>query len=184
MGSGLGMSMVFGFAKQCGGAIRIRSRQAVGTTVALLLPVANRLRAASSASDATARDTLDLKDKRVLLVDDDAEVRKVVRTQLAALGCSVLEAENGHEAADMVENVPAIALVLSDVVMPGGMDGRALARFVKRFRPDLPIVLMSGYAEQRSPGQHADTPLLANPFSREKLAEALRGLRYEPQEKR
>ena len=184
MGSGLGMSMVFGFAKQCGGAIRIRSRQAVGTTVALLLPVADRVRATTSTSDANARDTLDLKDKLVLLVDDDAEVRKVVRTQLAALGCSVLEAENGHEAADMVENVPAIALVLSDVVMPGGMDGRALARFVKRFRPDLPIVLMSGYAEQRSPGQNADTPLLAKPFTREKLGEALRGLRYEPQEKR
>ena len=92
MGSGLGMSMVFGFAKQCGGAIRIRSRQAVGTTVALLLPVADRVRATTSTSDANARDTLDLKDKLVLLVDDDAEVRKVVRTQLAALGCSVLEA--------------------------------------------------------------------------------------------
>ena len=177
MGSGLGMPMVFGFTKQSGGAIRIRSRQAVGTTVALLLPVADRVRATISTSDATARDTLDMKDKLVLLVDDDAEVRKVVRTQLAALGCSVLEAENGHEAADMVENVPAIALVLSDIVMPGGMDGRALARFVKRFRPDLPIVLMSGYAEQRKPAnEDIDTPVLAKPFSREKLAEALRGV--------
>ena len=64
------------------------------------------------------------------------------------------------------------------------MDGRTLARFVKRFRPELPIVLRSGYAEQRSPGHVADTPLLANPFTREKLAKALRGLRYEWQEKR
>jgi hypothetical protein len=80
-------------------------------------------------------DAADLAGKLVLLAEDDADVRSVVRMQLAELGCAVVEAENGAEAADMVENIPAIALVISDVVMPGAMDGRALARFVRRFRP-------------------------------------------------
>ncbi|MEZ5627094.1 MAG: response regulator [Rhodocyclaceae bacterium] len=164
MGSGLGMAMVYGFVKQSGGAIRIRSRQAVGTQVALLLPQAP----AGSQSDPAPRPAepfdIDLRGRVVLLVEDDPEVRKVVRTQLASLECTVLEAENGHEAADLVENVPAIAMVLSDVVMPGGMDGWALARFVRRFRPEIPMILMSGYAEAGERHQDDSTaPLLENP---------------------
>jgi CheY-like chemotaxis protein len=101
-------------------------------------------------------------------------VRDVVRKQLSALGCAVLEAESGHEAADMVENIPAIALVLSDIVMPGGMDGRALARFVRRFRPEVPVVLMSGYAESILAGREdADMPVLGKPFTQERLIEVL-----------
>ena len=175
IGSGLGLSMVYGFIKQSSGGVRIRSRQAVGTTVALLVP-----RVAPAGTDATdgaarAAPPVALSNTLVLLVEDDAEVRKIVRKQLAALGCAVLEAENGHEAADMIENVPAIGAVLTDVVMPGGMDGRALARFVRRLRPELPLVLMSGYAAQH-PGQHEDrdTFVLAKPFTREALADALR----------
>jgi CheY-like chemotaxis protein len=123
-------------------------------------------------------DAADLAGKLVLLAEDDADVRSVVRMQLAELGCAVVEAENGAEAADMVENIPAIALVISDVVMPGVMDGRALARFVRRFRPDLPMVLMSGFAESHAGGldQDPDLPLLAKPFSRDKLLAALRPL--------
>ena len=118
---------------------------------------------------------------RLLLAEDDADVRSVVRMQLAELGCAVVEAENGSEAADMVENIPAIALVISDVVMPGAMDGRALARFVRRFRPDLPMVLMSGFAESEfhtgGLDPDHDLPLLAKPFSRDKLLDALSPLR-------
>ncbi len=178
MGSGLGMSMVYGFTKQSGGGVRIRSRQARGTTVALLLPrveEAPTLAALPADRDVNAAD---LAGKLVLLAEDDADVRSVVRMQLAELGCAVVEAENGAEAADMVENIPAIALVISDVVMPGSMDGRALARFVKRFRPGLPMVLMSGFAESdvQSGGLDSEPPLLAKPFSRDKLLAALRPL--------
>lgn len=76
----------------------------------------------------------------------------------------------------MVENVPAIALVISDVVMPGGMDGRALARFVRRFRAELPVILMSGFADQADPRDAEAPPLLAKPFSRAKLLTALQAL--------
>ena len=179
MGSGLGMAMVYGFIKQSGGGVRIRSRQALGTTVALLLPRSRRaVRAEHGPLVAAGGARASLSGRVVLLVEDDPEVRKVVRNQLAALGCSVLEAENGSEAADMIETIPAISLVLSDVVMPGGMDGRALARFIRRFRPEVPVLLMSGYAEQgekRALGE-GSAPLLDKPFSREQLAEALQAL--------
>ena len=179
LGSGLGMAMVYGFIKQSGGGVRIRSRQAVGTTVSLLLPQAPRAAAAPAgafepallASGARFRP---LEGRLVLLVEDDDKVRDVVRKQLSALGCAVLEAESGHEAADMVENIPAIAIVLSDIVMPGGMDGRALARFVRRFRPELPVVLMSGYADKAATGlEDSALPVLAKPFTQELLLEAL-----------
>ena len=175
LGSGLGMAMVYGFIKQSGGGVRIRSRQAVGTTVSLLLPQAPRAAAAGEpallASGARIRP---LEGRLVLLVEDDDKVRDVVRKQLSALGCAVLEAESGHEAADMVENIPAIAIVLSDIVMPGGMDGRALARFVHRFRPELPVVLMSGYADKAASGlEDSELPVLGKPFTQELLLEAL-----------
>ena len=175
LGSGLGMAMVYGFIKQSGGGVRIRSRQAVGTTVSLLLTQAPRAAAAGEpallASGARIRP---LEGRLVLLVEDDDKVRDVVRKQLSALGCAVLEAESGHEAADMVENIPAIAIVLSDIVMPGGMDGRALARFVRRFRPELPVVLMSGYADKAATGlEDSALPVLAKPFTQELLLEAL-----------
>ena len=175
LGSGLGMAMVYGFIKQSGGGVRIRSRQAVGTTVSLLLPQAPRAAAAGEpallASGARIRP---LEGRLVLLVEDDDKVRDVVRKQLSALGCAVLEAESGHEAADMVENIPAIAIVLSDIVMPGGMDGRALARFVRRFRPELPVLLMSGYADKAATGlEDSALPVLAKPFTQELLLEAL-----------
>ena len=181
MGSGLGMSMVYGFTKQSGGGVRIRSRQARGTTVALLLPRIEEAETQASLPAGRHVAAADLAGKLVLLAEDDADVRSVVRMQLSELGCAVVEAENGSEAADMVENIPAIALVISDVVMPGAMDGRALARFVRRFRPDLPMVLMSGFAESEfhtgGLDPDHDLPLLAKPFSRDKLLAALSPLR-------
>ena len=182
MGSGLGMSMVYGFTKQSGGGVRIRSRQARGTTVALLLPRIEEAETQASLPAGRHVAAADLAGKLVLLAEDDADVRSVVRMQLSELGCAVVEAENGAEAADMVENIPAIALVISDVVMPGAMDGRALARFVRRFRPELPMVLMSGFAESgfhpgSGPAPGNELPLLAKPFSRDKLLAALSALR-------
>lgn len=173
-GSGLGLPMVYGFIKQSGGGVRIRSRQAVGTTLSLLLPQAPQQVQAVALPPVSVAPAAALEGRLVLLVEDDDKVRDVVRKQLSALGCAVLEAESGHEAADMVENIPAIGLVLSDIVMPGGMDGRALARFVRRFRPELPLVLMSGYADKAEDGrEEANVQVLDKPFSAEQLAAAL-----------
>ncbi|MCK0509885.1 PAS domain-containing protein [Aromatoleum buckelii] len=173
MGSGLGLPMVYGFARQSGGAVRIRSRQACGTAVALLLP--RTVASPAAAGEAgTAAPVTPLAGQLVLLVEDDPEVRTIVRKQLAALGCSVLEAENGQEAADIVENVAAISLVLSDVVMPGGLDGCGLTRFIRRFRPGLPVILMSGYVDRADAiTRDLGVPLLAKPFSKERLSAML-----------
>ncbi len=174
-GSGLGMAMVYGFVKQSGGGVRIRSRQAVGTTVALLLPCADPADVRAHENPIPGGDPADwLRNRLVLLVEDDPEVRRVVRKQLAALECAVLEAHSGEDAADMLETIPAISLVVSDVVMPGSMDGHALARFARGFRPELPVVLMSGYTEAAGSitGDLA-LPILSKPFTREALYAAL-----------
>jgi len=142
--------------------------------LSLLLPQAPQQVQAVAPPPVSVAPAAALEGRLVLLVEDDDKVRDVVRKQLSALGCAVLEAESGHEAADMVENIPAIGLVLSDIVMPGGMDGRALARFVRRFRPELPLVLMSGYADKAEDGrEEADVQVLDKPFSAEQLAAAL-----------
>ncbi len=178
LGSGLGMAMVYGFIKQSGGGVRVRSRQAVGTTVSLLLPHAPHASAVVPPPPPRLPTEMVAKlldGRLVLLVEDDDKVRGVVRKQLSALGCAVLEAESGHEAADMIENIPAIAFVLSDIVMPGGMDGRALARFVRRFRPELPVVLMSGYADMSGASREdGEVPMLDKPFTPERLVEVVR----------
>ncbi len=173
-GSGLGMAMVYGFVKQSGGNARIGSSPGKGTAVTLLLP--------SLLSDDEALDAPERTDRRcsdperlVLLVEDDADVRKIVRRQLTDLGYPVIEAENGPEAVSMIQNVPDIAVVLSDIVMPGGMDGWALARFVKKTRPGIRIVLMSGYAYGSSEEEidDAELSMLNKPFEVSQLATVL-----------
>lgn len=174
-GTGLGMAMVYGFVKQSGGGVRIRSRQAVGTTVALLLPCAEPGDGAAGEYCPAAGDPAGwLRGRVVLLVEDDPDVRRVVRKQLAGLDCAVLEAESGEEAADLLESVPAISLVVSDVVMHGSMDGHALARFARGFRPELPVILMSGYTDAAgSINDDLALPILAKPFTREALYAAV-----------
>ncbi len=174
-GSGLGMSMVYGFVKQSGGGVLLRSRQARGTSVALLLPRTRQMpRGAESPQPALPRE--DVRGQLVLLVEDNPEVRKVARLLLTDLGYPVLEAENALEAADMIENIPDITILLSDIVMPGGMDGAALARFARRFRPAMRIVLVSGYAKglEDDDAEIHGFRFLPKPFTREALAQALR----------
>jgi CheY-like chemotaxis protein len=111
----------------------------------------------------------------VLLVEDEPDVRRIIRMQLNDLGYPVVEANNGTEAARMLENVPDIGLLITDMVMPGGLDGRALAEFARRQRRDLRVVFVSGYAGD--PGRRSeledDVPLLAKPFTRDEIAAAI-----------
>jgi CheY-like chemotaxis protein len=143
--------------------------------VALLLPRTRQTpRDAERPQAATSRE--DGRGQLVLLVEDNPEVRKVARLLLTDLGYPVLEAENALEAADMIENIPDIAILLSDIVMPGGMDGAALARFARRFRPAMRIVLVSGYAKglEDDDAEIHGFRFLPKPFTREALAQALR----------
>ena len=175
-GSGLGLSMVYGFVRQSGGGIHIESAPNQGTSIELILPRAE----ASSLPDPhfmhiSGRNgpTRPL----VLLVEDDPEVRKVVRLQLTGLGYPVLEASNGDEALSIVENVADIGIIVSDVVMPGQTDGRALAKTVREHHPRIFIVLMSGYADGMTTDEDkiSGVSLLAKPFTREELTLILEG---------
>lgn len=173
-GSGLGLAMVYGFVQQSGGGIRLDSQLGKGTVVSLFLPCADEESVPTGRLNFSGR--AGGRDKPlVLLTEDDPEVRRIVRLQLTGLGYPVLEAENGDEAAAMVENIAEIGLLLSDVVMPGQLNGRTLADFARRHRPHLRVVLMSGHAAGSSvshPSLQA-VPILEKPFTQEQLSQVL-----------
>lgn len=176
-GSGLGLSMVYGFVRQSGGNIRILSTPGRGTHVRFVLPTAAAaVTAPERAAPATARARA--LDGPVLLVEDEPEVRKVVRMQLTSLGHVVIEAADGVEALGLLQNVDDIALLVSDTVMPGGIGGRELARRARTLRPQLPILLVTGYASEATPTDElpADVPTLRKPFDQAALAGALAAL--------
>ncbi|HAF53697.1 MAG TPA: hybrid sensor histidine kinase/response regulator [Thauera sp.] len=178
-GSGLGLSMVYGFVRQSGGNIRIRSTIGRGTHVRFVLPTTSA-RACVEPSPQAAEQLQQQPpiDGPALLVEDEPEVRKVLRMQLTGLGYAVIEAADGVEALGLLQNVSDIALLVSDTVMPGGIGGRDLARRARALRPDLPILLVTGYASESAaiddlPG---DIPTLRKPFDQQSLATALSAL--------
>jgi len=177
LGSGLGLSMVHGFAQQSGGSIHIRSTPGQGTAVQLLLPNIqhNPQEMPEAALEEERSEGTSENLKLVLLVEDDADVRRVVRQQLTDLGYPVIEATSGAEALELLGELPEIACVLSDVVMPGEINGRELARQAKLRRPDVRILLMSGYAEKvgNNRFEESPVPVLSKPFGKEALARAL-----------
>ena len=176
-GSGLGLSMVYGFVRQSGGNIRILSTPGKGTNVRFVLPMTQP--AASPPSPQAAAQPLPAYEGGpVLLVEDEPEVRKVIRMQLTELGYPVIEAGDGVEALALLENIDDIALLVSDTVMPGGLDGHELARRARMLRPALPILLVTGYTGERPEGGDtaAQLPVLRKPFDPPALAAALAAL--------
>jgi CheY-like chemotaxis protein len=173
-GSGLGLSMVYGFARQSGGAVTIDSEPGNGTTITLWLPMPNEWEP-EVVSDASPPVPESLHEGPphglALLVEDDASVRKVVRRQLLDLGYAVLEASNGEEAMGILAQTQGLKVVLSDFVMPGGVDGRQVTTHALQ-RGDIPrVLLMSGYPPEAD--QPAQVPLIQKPFTLAQLAAAL-----------
>ena len=176
-GSGLGLSMVYGFVRQSGGNIRIRSTPGRGTHVRFVLP-STSADAVSARVPAAVVGPLPALAGPVLLVEDEPEVRKVVRMQLTALGHAVIEAADGVEALGLLHNVDDIALLVSDTVMPGGIGGRELARRARALRPGLPILLVTGYASDAPAADDMPegVPTLRKPFDQQALAAVLSAL--------
>lgn len=172
-GSGLGLAVVYGFVRRSGGAIQLVSRLDEGTEVSIWLPVALPPDARES-SVAPPPPTVKMSRGLALLVEDDAGVRHVARRSLLDLGYVVLEAENGAEAREILSRTRGITLVLTDVVMPGGVDGRDLARDARDVHGVPRVLLMSGHAPARAFAD--DLPLLAKPFSPRELADALEAM--------
>lgn len=173
-GSGLGLSMVYGFVRQSGGNIRVRSTVGKGSTVTFVLP---RTDPPAPTADEIRPGTTDAATPRppVLLVEDEAEVRKIIRMQLTELGYPVLETDNGAAAQEMVRQIPDIGLLISDTVMPGAIGGRELVQFAREIRPDLPVLLITGYASGNAihDVQELDVPVLRKPFDRKVLERTL-----------
>jgi len=164
------LSMAYGFVKQSGGGLSIQSQPGQGTTVLMVLP----LTTPEPEPDLPADDApLAHGGELVLLVEDEPNVRRVVRQQLIDLGYPVIEAENGAQAVTMIEQIPDIAIVVSDVIMPGSLSGRQLAEQVLEHHPGMRIVLMSGYADETEEDGANPLPILSKPFVRQDLARAL-----------
>jgi PAS domain S-box-containing protein len=145
-GSGLGLSMVYGFVKQSGGYVHLYSEVGLGTTVRIYLPSLDSPPAATR--DAAKTVPASQAGRRtVLIVEDDPRVRRVSVRRLKELGHEVLQADNGAAALDVLGRQPHIDVVFSDVVMPGGMTGVDLAREVRRRWPGIKILLTSGFAD-------------------------------------
>lgn len=172
-GNGLGLSMVYGFAKQSSGSARIQSTPGAGTTVRLLLPRCQGAAPAPTHADVAVAASTDHK-PLVLLVEDDDDVRKVVRNQLTELGYLVLEAQEGAEAVAMLRSVPDIGILVSDIVIPGAMNGREVARMTRQDFPHIRVVLISGYADDAQAGAADDTLfVLKKPFTKAMLQATL-----------
>jgi len=169
-GSGLGLSMVYGFASQSGGHVRIYSEPGHGTEVRLFLPTAAR---APTAAEAPQAPSPAGRGETVLLVEDDDLVRVAIETQLAYLGYRVIARPEGRAALEALAQHPEVHLLLTDVVMPNGMNGRELAERALLARRDLAVLYMSGYNENVIVHQGRLDPgvrLLQKPFQRRELA--------------
>ena len=169
-GTGLGLSTVYGFAKQSRGAVMLESAVGVGTTVTLYLP---RLQEVQHAGEAdTAAEGSVPEGLRVLLVEDDGEVRSVVQRSLSSLGCRVTSCINGEQALALLTPGAPFDFLLTDIALGAGMRGTELARQVQQRLPDLPVLLMTGFSSEvieTPPGWE----VLRKPYTRAELARAI-----------
>ena len=173
-GTGLGLSQVYGFAKQSGGFVSIESKSGQGTVVRIHLP---RVQAPKPQTGSTVRPSLEVHGQGiVMVVEDDADVRKTTCFMLEDLGYVVLEAETGRAALGMIEAGAVVDLVFTDVIMPDGISGIDLARELAVRRPTLPVLLTSGYtAQQLLPQSMAQgLRLLRKPYAQVELSRAIR----------
>jgi CheY-like chemotaxis protein len=178
-GTGLGLSQVYGFAKQSCGDARIESKVGKGTTVRIYLPRAD----GQAVDGAVQHEGLKTPPAAVtiLVVEDDPDVREMIVGILSDLGYQTLVATNGPEALAILNRDNSVDLLFTDIVMPAGMSGTDLARQASRLRPDLKVLLSSGYAREANQSRSArdDFPFIAKPYRPtalgKKLEEVLAG---------
>ena len=174
-GSGLGLSMIFGFAKQSGGHLAIDSQPGQGTTVRLYLPRVVEL--ASGDAQHVIEPTIPVGRESLLVVDDNAEMRSVARRHLNALGYRVREAASGPAAVDCLREGRRFDLLFTDVIMPDGMTGYQLAAVARQIQPGLKVLFTTGYArpaETLERGELPPGPVLRKPYRKLDLATAVR----------
>jgi signal transduction histidine kinase/CheY-like chemotaxis protein len=172
-GSGLGLSQVYGFAKQSGGGATIESSPGRGTSVTLLLPRATAAPGTAPALAGTDPPAA-VTSVPILLVEDDAEVAQATAELLQDIGYRPVAAHDADSALSALEQDPTIALVLSDIVMPGRMNGLELARTLRQRRPELPVLLATGYSQYIGAAASDGFGLVEKPYRRALLAASIR----------
>jgi PAS domain S-box-containing protein len=176
-GTGLGLSMVYGFVKQSKGHINIYSELGHGTSVRMYLPRAGGID--SRPEELLAQPETVGGTEQILLVEDDEHVRNYAADQLAGLGYRVISAKNGAEALEFLRQTPDIDLLFTDVVMPGGIGGRELAEQALKLRPALKVLYTSGYTENSIVHQgrlDRGVHLLSKPYRRIEMAQKIRAV--------
>jgi CheY-like chemotaxis protein len=178
-GTGLGLSMIYGFAKQSGGSVAIYSEIDQGTTVCVYLP--RHFGEAEAGEIQAARDPAPRAEEgeTVLVIDDEPTVRMLVSEVLTDLGYTAIEAVDGPAGLKVLSSDARIDLLVTDVGLPGGMNGRQVADAARGLRPDLKILFITGYAENAvlshghlAPGMH----VLIKPFTVDDIANRIRNL--------
>ena len=172
-GTGLGLSMIYGFARQSGGQIHIRSAPGAGTTMSLFLPrhVGDAVAPGGGGRRSTIRPVAT--DDVVLVVEDEPGVRMLVTDLLDELGYRAIEAGDGAEGIAHLTSAERIDLLITDVGLPGGMNGRQVADRARELRPGLPVLFITGFAENAVVGDgplEEGMELLAKPFTIDALA--------------
>jgi two-component system NtrC family sensor kinase len=186
MGTGLGLSMVYGFIKQSNGHIKIYSEPGEGTTIKLYFPRIGEQRGLPDWSDerATARPAPSPRgSESILLVEDDEEVRKFAVEILREQGYTIHAASDAASALRLLESESGIGMLFTDVVLPGGMNGRQLADEARRRRPELKVLYATGYTRNAIIHQgrlDAEVELLTKPFTAEALARKIRQILDSP----
>ncbi len=173
-GTGLGLSQVYGFARQSGGVARIESKVGKGTTVRICIPRAEGQAAAGAVSLEGLSKTPPAA-ATILVVEDDPDVREMIVGILSDLGYQILVAANGPEALAILSRDQPVDLLFTDIVMPAGVSGTALARQASRLRPDLRVLLSSGYAREANQLRSArvEFPFIAKPYRPAALGQKL-----------
>jgi PAS domain S-box-containing protein len=175
-GTGLGLSMVYGFVKQSGGNVQLYSELGRGTSVRVFLPLAEDVQKSAGPTAGRAEmDAMTGGSETILVVEDDPRLRRVVCSRLRGLGYQVIEADNGSSALALLTAHPEIAMIFTDFVMPGGMNGNDLAEAALAAKPDLKILFTSGYAEPAVARRKLRTGAwLKKPYTAAELAEIVR----------
>ncbi|UXZ95459.1 response regulator [Pseudomonas phytophila] len=178
-GTGLGLSMIYGFVRQSGGSVHIHSIMNVGTNMTLYLPRSRSETAPSETPLALTPPPLAERGETVLVIDDEHTVRMLIREVLEDLGYTAIEAEDGASGLQVLQSSRHIDLLVTDVGLPGGINGRQVADAGRSLRPDLKILFITGYAhnalgweEQLEPGMH----LLTKPFSMDELTSRIKSV--------
>ena len=173
-GTGLGLSQVYGFGKQSGGTAQIESEVGSGTTVRIYIP----RQEGPLPGEVTTAENMSIPapgNATILVVEDDPNVREMVVGILSNFGYQPLVARTGPEALAILQNEGMVDLLLSDVVMPAGMSGTDLARTARRLRPELKILLTSGYTgADPEPAEQREFPFIAKPYRARILGRKLR----------